>query len=32
MVFLNSKNMDLIIDVDKGFVKSLKYHEKEYTQ
>ena len=30
MVFLNSKNMDLIIDVDKGFVKSLKYHEKEY--
>ena len=30
MVFLNSKNMDLIIDVEKGFVKSLQYNGKEY--
>ena len=30
MVFLNSKNMDLIINVDKGFVKSLQYNGKEY--
>ena len=30
MIFLNTKSTNLLIDIEKGFVKSLQYNGKEY--